>query len=239
MKIIRACAHGALNFFLPPRERDQWVAMQFQGNQTLKHLIESLGIPHPEIGIVKVDDHLASLDQIAQEITFVEVFPLANDDVRLHPTEICFTLDSHLGKLASYLRILGFDTSYSPDARDDALAQASADENRILLTRDRGLLMRRIVQYGYCIRNQDPHKQLLEVIQRFTLMDKANPFNRCPRCNGYLEPADKEKIADQLQRNTQTYFDSFWQCNDCHQIYWQGSHFDRIQSWLSELTANL
>lgn len=238
MKTLQVRAHGALNFFLPSRLRDQWIDLPFQGRQTLKHLIESLGIPHPEIGMVQVDDHPATLDQAAFEDTFVQVFPYASGDTRLHPTEIRFILDGHLGKLASYLRILGFDTCYSPDADDEALAQTSATENRILLTRDRGLLMRRIVEYGYCIRDQDPHRQLLEASQRFKLVEAAQPFSRCPRCNGSLQPVEKKNIADKLQKNTLTFFDTFWQCCDCWQIYWQGSHFERIRAWLSEFSAN-
>src|SRR5919202_6492437 len=92
-----------------------------------------------------------------------------------------------LGRLAGYLRMLGLDTLYERDAADDALAELSAREGRVLLTRDRGLLKRSLVVHGYYPRSDDPERQLAEVVARFDLGRAAAPFTRCMQCNGELE----------------------------------------------------
>lgn len=229
---------GALNDFLPPRCRDRWFSISFNDGQTFKHLIESLGAPHPEIAGILVDDCRAELNQIAWPDSRVQVFPYPAGDPRIRPAVIHFVLDGHLGKLTSYLRILGFDVRYHFDAKDETLAALSASENRILLTRDRGLLKRNQVAFGYCIRDQNPRRQLLEVIRRYDLLSEIRPFTRCPRCNGLLVPAEKSAVIDQLPANTVQYFQRFWQCRDCQKVYWQGSHYQHIQDWLNTLLEN-
>ena len=144
-------------------------------------------------------------------------------------------LDTHLGQLASYLRLLGFDTLYRNDYTDDELAQTSAEENRILLTRDRSLLKRSIITHGYFIRAFDPRKQLDEVIRRFDLRKQVIPFGRCTRCNGLVEEVAKKAIEDQLEPKTRKYFDSFWRCTSCGQIYWEGSHVKHMLKLTDEV----
>lgn len=228
MPTLQVFCFGNLVDFLPIRDRKQWVSVSFQGCQTLKHLIESVGVPHPEIGAVEVDDHPAGLDDFGLAGSRVRVFPFQPADRRLRPEDLAFILDGHLGKLASYLRILGFDTRYHPDSSDEVLAATSAGEQRILLTRDRGLLKRRAVVFGYCIRHDDVRRQLQEVVARYNLQKEIILLSRCPRCNGRLTPADKDTIANRLEPNTLKYFDLFWQCQACGQVYWRGSHVERI-----------
>jgi uncharacterized protein with PIN domain len=143
-----------------------------------------------------------------------------------------FLLDTHLGKLAAHLRLLGFDTAYTNDASDPELARRSRAEGRILLTRDRGLLKRSSVVHGYHVWETDPERQVVEVVQRFALLDKARPFSRCTRCNGRVEPVAKAQVLDALEPKTRLYYDEFGRCQGCGRVYWKGSHYERIQGLL-------
>ncbi len=233
MKSIQFRLIGSLNDFLPAKRRNEVIQVTFQGDQTYKHLIESVGVPHPEIDRILVNSQPADLNHIAQDKDAVEVFPYPPGDSRIRPSSPDFVLDGHLGKLASYLRILGFDVSYRFDSDDASLAALSASENRILLTRDRGLLKRNQVQYGYWIRSQAPRLQLLEILQRYDLAGALHPFTRCPKCNGELQPVEKNKIASRLLPSTRASYEQFWRCSNCQQIYWQGSHYQRIRDWMN------
>ena len=146
-----------------------------------------------------------------------------------------FVLDGHLGRLAAYLRMLGFDTLYTPDAEDEHLAQLTSDEKRILLTRDRGLLKRNLVARGYCVRQDDPHAQIVEIVERFDLRSAAAPFTRCLRCNGLLQAVNKADVIRQLQPDTLQFYNEFHRCTACGQVYWKGSHYRRMQRLLVEL----
>ncbi len=126
----------------------------------LKHVIESLGVPHTEIGSVTANEAPLSLSGRLSDGDRIEVFPhrlpIFLEDPR-------FVLDGHLGRLAAYLRMLGFDTWYDRFADDPALASISSSQRRLLLTRDVGLLKRSEVTAGYCVRAHKPHDQLREV----------------------------------------------------------------------------
>lgn len=154
----------------------------------------------------------------------MEVHPVENGC----PIEPRFLLDCHLGRLNAHLRMLGFDCSYQNDYDDAMMTGIAQREARILLTRDRRLLMRKVIQHGYCLRSLEPLEQLTEVVQRFDLTDKIQPFHRCLRCNHPLEPVDKEAVIDRLEPLTKLYFDEFHICPACRQIYWKGSHYERM-----------
>lgn len=205
----------------------------FSGPQSVKHLIESADIPHTEIGKVQVGDQTVGLDYLVQD----------GDHIRVqaaHPPndkggEPRFVLDGHLGRLASHLRMLGMDCLYRSDVEDQELAKLSLDEGRALLTRDRRLLMRKTVTSGYLLRSLDPHEQFQEVVKRFHLKKWIRPFQRCIRCNHLLEPIDKEAIIDRLEPLTRRYFQEFHICPACGQIYWKGSHYERMQKFISDM----
>jgi uncharacterized protein with PIN domain len=151
------------------------------------------------------------------------------------PDEVRFVADVHLGRLAAYLRMLGFDTLYPSDYRDEELARISSAENRVLLTRDLGLLKRSIVVYGYYVRETDPWQQLGEVLRRFNLLDAILQFHRCTNCNTILASVDKASIEDQLTSQTRQYYNDFRKCDQCGKIYWRGSHFERMDSFIEQL----
>jgi uncharacterized protein len=222
---VRFIFYPDLPFFLARRESE--LEIGFESGQSIKHLVESLGIPHTEIGVVQVNGVEAQLENLARAGDRVEVYAATAKSGAL-PASIRFVLDNHLGKLAAYLRMLGLDTLYRNDYQDEELARVAGEQDRILLTRDRRLLMRRMVRYGYCPRSLDSDEQMLEVMTRFDLFDKVRPFERCLRCNGQLQAVGKETVLDRLQPLTKTYYDDFYICSNCEQVYWKGSHYERM-----------
>ena len=205
------------------------VPLEFKGSPAIKHVVESLGVPHTEVGSLRVSglpaalgDHLRAGDEV--EVAGVEAgMGLFNG--RGEPS---FIADNHLGRLAAYLRMLGFNTLYRNDYQDAELAAVAHQEERILLTRDRRLLMRREVAYGCCLRSLDSRDQLGEVVARYALGKTSRPFQRCLRCNHELEDVEKTQVLDRLQPLTRRYFEEFARCPACDQVYWKGSHYDRM-----------
>jgi uncharacterized protein with PIN domain len=148
------------------------------------------------------------------------------------PSPVRFVADTHLGRLAAYLRMLGFDTLYRNDYDDHQLAVIAANEQRVLLTRDRGLLKHKSVVYGYCVREVDPYRQVVPVLRRYGLGACVQPWRRCTHCNGLLHDVEKSAIVDRLEPKTKQYYDAFQQCDTCGRVYWQGSHFARMTAFV-------
>jgi uncharacterized protein len=243
MLITTFTFYGALNDFLPEPQRNQVIVQELAEHAAVKHPIESLGVPHPEVEAIFVNRHPADFGYRLQDGDQVEVFPqddpqLGDVYLSLRPpvsSPVRFVADTHLGRLAAYLRMLGFDTLYRNDYDDHQLAAIAADEQRVLLTRDRGLLKHKSVVYGYCVRELDPHLQVVSVLRRFQLRDSVQRWRRCTHCNGLLEAVDKGAILDRLEPKTKLYYEDFQQCDTCSQIYWQGSHFDRMTAFVEAI----
>jgi uncharacterized protein with PIN domain len=223
--------HGRLNDFLDHGQREKPILVEFKGEQSIKHLAESLGVPHPEMGEVQVNGQKEALEFITQDGDSVDIFPIPNG----FNSEPRFLLDCHLGRLTAHLRALGFDCLYENDFDDPDMANIVAAEGRILLTRDRRLLMRKKVEHGYCLRSLDSMEQLEECIVRFNLVGRIQPFHRCLKCNHPLEPVEKAKVLHLLEPLTQQYFDEFHQCPACKQVYWKGSHYDRMYELIKQV----
>jgi uncharacterized protein with PIN domain len=134
--------------------------------------------------------------------------------------------------------IMGFDTLYRNNYQDDELTQITEQEGRILLTRDRRLLMRKVIIYAYCIRSLEPKHQTIEVLHRYDLFDRISPFQRCLRCNHPLQPVSKEAVVDRLEPLTKRYYHAFHLCPACNQVYWKGSHYERMQSLIDAITRH-
>jgi uncharacterized protein len=213
--------------------------------RSVKDVIESCGVPHTELGLVLVDERPVALTHRITGGERIAAYPPfrtleLGDTVTVVPPEIepRFVLDVHLGTLARRLRLLGLDVWYRTHADDRELADVAADQRRILLTRDRGLLMRRTITHGYCPRSDDPEQQALEVIDRFGLQDALAPFTRCVRCNGPLLPVDREDVTDRVPARSRAAFDAFARCADCAQVYWPGSHVDAVEGFLVRAAAS-
>jgi uncharacterized protein with PIN domain/sulfur carrier protein ThiS len=228
--------YAELNDFLSPERRQAASDVECDPGRSVKDLLEGLGIPHTEIDLVLLNGEpcgfearLAAGDRVAAYPVF-EGFDIAGvSQVRPEPLrEVKFVLDGHLGRLAAFLRLSGFDSLYTPHADDRGLAAAAAAERRILLTRDLGLLKRREVTHGHAVRETDPARQLQEVFVRFDLARLARPFTRCMRCNSLLRPASREEVAGRVPpRSLQRHAD-FLACAGCGRVFWKGSHFQRL-----------
>ncbi len=235
--------YAELNDFLPPFRRGVAFPLEFQGGPSVKDVIESLGVPHTEIDLILADGESVDFSWILRDGARVSVYPVFESiDVtpltRVRPAplrEVRFVLDVHLGRLARYLRMLGFDTRWRNDAGDEELAGISAAEHRILLTRDSGLLERRIVTHGYRVREIDPRRQLAEVVRRLDLFRSIVPFRRCLCCNALLETVRKEDVADDLPPGVRERHDAFRRCPSCGRLYWAGSHHRRMERLVSDL----
>lgn len=241
--------HGALKDLLQNKGRADWVRLRFSPHQTVKHLVESLRVPHTEIGLILVNGIHVDGSARLKDGDRVEVYPSGDLTTtqmdRASSTnpasdlmageEIRFLLDNHLGKLATYLRMLGFDTWYRNDYQDQELAELAASSQRILLTRDRGLLMRKQVVRGCCVRSLDPKEQLGEALVRFDLVESIVPFKRCLRCNHPLASVSKDDIQERLLPLTRQYYQEFFKCPQCDQLYWKGSHYEHMQAFIERL----
>ena len=227
--------YGSLNDFLPAHRRQVTWPQAVDGHPTVKDLIESLGVPHPEIDLILVNGVSVPFDYVVQSADRIAVFPQfmivdirTLTRVRPRPLDrIRFVADVHLGKLARHLRLIGLDTAYRADADDAALAELADREGRILLTRDQGLLKRRMVAHGYFIRETHPHRQLVEVLRRFGPLD-LQTFSRCLRCNDVLREVPKSSVDAALLPRTRQHYDRFTACGGCGRIYWTGSHWKRL-----------
>jgi len=235
--------YAELNDFLPPHRKQVIFSRAFYGQPTVKDTIEALGVPHTEVDLILVNCESVDFSCRIKDGDQVSIYPVFESidiaavlRVRPQPLrEVRFVLDTHLGRLAGYLRMLGFDALYQNDFQDEELASLSSIGRRILLTKDRGLLKRGEVTHGYCVREIHPRRQLVEILRRFDLVDLIKPYERCIRCNGLVIPVDKEEIIDQLQSETRRYYDEYHRCQDCDRVYWRGSHYQRMQLFIAQI----
>jgi len=202
---------------------------------SVKDRIESCGVPHTEVDLILVHGEPVGLDYRLIPGDWVSVYPVfrsldLDGGLRPGPPLGRFIVDVNLGKLARHLRLLGFDAMSDGDLDDADLAEISATDNRILLTKDRNLLKRSIVVHGYFVREVHPHDQLIEVVRRFALGDSILPFARCIECNGVIESVDKDEIIDLLEPLTKRHYEEFRRCTECDRIFWKGSHHQRLES---------
>jgi len=235
--------YGELNDFLPGRWQGKAFAYPYNGPQSVKHLMESIGVPHPEVELILASGTPVGFDHQPRDGERIAVYPAFHElpldglpALRPPPPDpIAFLTDNHLGRLTRYLRLLGFDAVYGGDWADDILAEQSHDENRVLLTRDRGLLKRALVGFGYCLRSTDSREQLFAVLRRYRLFDRVEPWRRCLRCNGWLQPVEKTAVLHLLEPKTRLYYDTFRQCDTCGQVYWEGSHVGELARLVEEV----
>ncbi len=242
---VRLRFHGDLNVFLGSKAREAVIERRLGEKTSIKDIIESCGVPHPEVDLILVDEQPVGFEHTLATDAKVEVFPVHNSDTcvtekRLQTIGITrFVADGHLGRLTRSLRLLGFDVAYDQNADDRQLLGVMIRENRALLTRDRRLLMHAIVRQGYYPRSQNPNEQTIEIVRRFNLSELIAPFTRCLRCNAPLEEAAKAEIIDKLEPLTKVYYDQFRRCPDCKQIYWSGSHFPKLVKRIEEIRSRV
>ena len=242
---VRLRFHGDLDFFVRSKTRSRIVERSLSEKTSVKDVIESCGVPHPEVDVVVVDGQSVGFDHTVAAEAEVEIFSAENrgtlnTEKHLQVSDISrFVADGHLGTLARTLRLLGFDVVYDQRADDRHLLEVMARQSRALLTRDRRLLMHTVVQHGYCPRSQNAEEQTIEVVRRFNLLNLIAPFTRCLRCNALLEDVTKSDIIDDLEPLTKIHYQQFRRCAGCSQIYWGGSHFQKLQKRITNIQLRL
>jgi hypothetical protein len=232
-----------LNDFLPPQFHKKIYPFSFSGTPSVKNLIETIGVPHTEIDLIIVDGISVGFEHQLKGGEQVSVYPVFESidispiiKLRAKPLrKIRFVVDVNLGKLAKKMRLLGFDTYYRNDLEDDEIVKISLLEKRIILTRDIGILKNGKVSHGFFIRSDDPKTQLNEVIERLQLKNLFKPFSRCSQCNNKLKRIKKKLLINRIPQDTLRYYKTFWECIGCSQIYWEGSHFEKINDWLEKM----
>jgi uncharacterized protein with PIN domain len=199
---------------------------------TLGHVVQSVGIPLTEVGELLAADgtRLTSSHRLTAEER-VRVTPPVRPQVLAEPR---FLLDVHLGTLARRMRLLGLDVAYRNDADDDDLAAQAAQEHRVLLTRDRGLLMRRALPAGAYVRGEQPDHQLRDVLDRFA--PPLAPLSRCVSCGGALRPVPRDEVLDLVEPGTRRTATGFTRCGDCGQVYWRGAHARRLDALVAAVS---
>lgn len=240
--------YGELNDFLEAKSRQREQDCYFYGIRSVKDLIESFSVPHVEVDLILVNGESTGFERIVGDSDRVSVYPafryIEIDEVsmiqRSEQGGSRFVLDVHLGTLARYLRLLGFDADYDSQRDDPEIARIAYEEDRILLTRDRRLLMRNSVERGRIIRNKDPLLQAAEVLERFGLCGKIKPFTRCIQCNGTIESIqidsqEYKEIEGQIPPGVKSWCSDYQRCRSCGKIYWRGSHYDNMAKLIDRI----
>ncbi len=236
-----------LKDFLPKEKKSQPFTITLNGNPSIKDTIEALGVPHTEVDLILVNSKPVEFSYRLKDKDYISVYPVfesldISDITILRDSGLRspkFVLDTHLGKLARYLRLLGFDTIYNNDFEDHEIIKISLNDNRIILTRDKGILKNNKVTHGYYIRSQKPKEQINEVIRRFNLESLIKPFTVCSLCNGEIVSVSKDLVKGQLKTLTKKHYNRFFMCSSCKKIYWKGSHYDKIKNFISSLNINI
>ncbi|MDE1461831.1 Mut7-C RNAse domain-containing protein [Spartinivicinus poritis] len=222
---------------------DDVIHFAFDDKPSIKDAIESLGLPHVEVACIEVNGQPVDFTYLLKnkDTVVVHSYP--------HPQAIVpqlpelgprFLLDVHLGGLLRYLRMAGFDCFYqSNDLGDKKLASVAEQQQRILLSRDVGLLKRGNVRYGRWVRNTDPMAQFVEIMAFYQLYDLVRPLTLCSKCNGEIKAVDKNTVHDQVPDGVFEFYDEFNQCQSCQQVYWKGSHYQKIQAILEKVSLSL
>lgn len=232
-----------LNDFLSPEKRRIDFIMEFPSRRSVKDLVESLGVPHTEIDVILANGESVDFTYIVSDNDRISVYPVFESldvthlsrlrDVPLRDTR--FVLDVHLGKLAKYLRMMGFDCDYSIDRNDDELARICTDEKRILLTRDRNLLKRGNITRALCIHSTVSEQQAAEVIARLDLAGSIRAFSRCMNCNGPVIELDPADIPFDAPEGVKKWCNEYYRCGNCLRLYWKGSHADRMSERIERI----
>jgi uncharacterized protein with PIN domain/sulfur carrier protein ThiS len=228
--------YGPLNDFRPADERQKPIVYPIFGRQSLKDAVESLGIPHTEVQLALVNGQPVGWEAHLNADDYVSIYPHFHS-VSLDAAQALyndpegdprFVLDAHLGRLAKLLRMLGLDAYYRNDYQDHEIAAISASTGRIVLTRDRKLLMRNEIRNGYYVRNTDPNEQAAEILRRYRLREHIRPLTRCLECNAFLVHLPGRQVKTRIPVGISSRYDEFVGCDVCGRVYWKGSHYDRM-----------
>jgi uncharacterized protein with PIN domain len=243
--------HGDLPDLLLRQYRpDTEIHYPLSRQASIKDILEAVGIPHTEIGAIGKESRQLDFNYLPGPGEKLDIYQVPAGAAALQPsllrpdppTEIRFLVDINVARLAGLLRMAGFDTVSTGEAENvptkREIAQQSTRSGRIILSRDKELLKHREVAFGRLVRTQEPKAQLYEIVSFYGLQSDLVPFSRCLRCNGMLEPVDKQRVMDRLEPLTKKYYHRFRRCESCSQIYWKGSHHEKMIALLEPIMAD-
>ncbi|QAU35374.1 Mut7-C RNAse domain-containing protein [Janthinobacterium sp. 17J80-10] len=239
--------YAELNRFVSPALRQRSFERRCAQDASVKHMVEALGVPHTEVALILANGDPVDFSYRLREQDHVSVYPrfarLRGDSqspASLQPHGLpLFVADAHLGRLARDLRMLGFDVLYRNDFADDEIVRIVVEEQRIVLTRDRDLLMRKPIVRGCYLYATGSDAQLSEVMERYDLAGQIRPLSRCLKCNGVLEPVAKNVVEHHLPVRSSACQQHFQRCTACCQVYWDGAHVARMRRRIAALLATM
>lgn len=240
---IKIRCYEELNSYLSPERRKKTFSLEFPRSLEIRDVLNTLGIPEERIDLILVNGIAATAEKRLEPDDRLALYPVfetfdISEVSTIHQLPLRttrFVLDSHLGKLARLLRLLGFDSLYIQQADRKQLIALSLAEERVLLTRNEILAKSRVLQRAYRLRSELPREQIAEVIKRFELTNCLRPFTRCLVCNGILSPVTKEEVWPYLEDKTKAYYHEFFRCSFCNRIFWPGSHYVKMQTTVAEI----
>ncbi|MBW2612698.1 MAG: Mut7-C ubiquitin/RNAse domain-containing protein [Deltaproteobacteria bacterium] len=235
-----------LNDFLPVHRKKVDFDVKFEGKRSIKDIIESLGAPHTEIDLILVNGKSVDFHYILQDKDRVSVYPVFESlniidvtHLRIFPLRRTkFITDVHLGKIAKYMRVLGFDVYYNSLLSIREIIEISKKENRIILTTSRKLLKFKDVSHGIFIRPAATTKQIKRIIDYLDIKEIIEPFTRCLWCNTLLNIVLKEDILEKIPPKTREFCNEYVQCQSCDKIYWKGSHYIHMEKVIRTMLDN-
>lgn len=234
-----------LNDFLPEENRKRDFEVPFSPTCRTGDVIASLGIPHEQIDLILVDGISVPLDHLLEGGERVSVYPVFESfDIRAvkYPgtsplRHLTFVADGHLGKLARYMRLLGFDTLFDQSLDTHGLIETAVKEGRVFLTRSRRLLTDGRLIRTILVPGEDLKTQLTSVIQRLDLYEDMQAFSRCMICNARVKRVSKESVAHRLPPKVRLKQKTYFLCPSCNRIYWKGTHFKRMLRFVRQFGA--
>lgn len=140
-----------------------------------------------------------------------------------------FIADVMLGRLAKWMRLLGFDVLYDRTVSDNEIIHISLTQGRAILTRDTGLVARPLASNHVFIEHDHVRHQLDQVLTTCHITSMPGPLTRCSVCNTLLSPVAKEDVRDLVPRYVFEKNSSFLRCENCCKVYWKGTHVRRIK----------
>ena len=152
-------------------------------------------------------------------------------------SELRFMADEMLGKLAKWLRTIGYDTVYYTGGGDSALVQRALAEGRVILTKDSHLVRRKLARKALFIRSDRPREQLKQVVEELGLDAQSRLFTRCLMCNRELADVKKECVQEKVPVYTYLTQDRFYECPGCGRVYWPGTHRDNMLQMINDIVA--
>jgi uncharacterized protein len=236
-----------LNDFLYEEKRKVRFEYEVFDSPSVKDVIEAFGVPHTEVDMILVNGKSVSFDYNVKAGDDISVYPVfesfeIQEVQHLRPQPLRnprFILDVHLGSLAKYMRMAGFDVIYRNNFWDREIIVISLNEKRTILTKDRNILKRSEVTHGYWVRSTAVEEQLMEVIVRFHLEQMIKPFTRCLECNGLLVQAEKEEVINEIPPKVKSRQEEFKKCSICGKIYWKGTHYEKMHGFIDKLRKSL